>query len=192
MRTTQDLFGGADVNLDTFTPKSAKEFEQFGRLVAQKHLLQHANNAHYKTLLKALLRDALATLEAQQVKDIETSVAGVRSDRVKEEKAKQATSKGESAPDSLSCTVDGCFSSCLIAVKASHSCLMLAARVAEVIQVACRCCIPVCLQNAGADQHSWCAVAGKKKNLNAGRSGGTAGLDDYQYDQALDDEDDFM
>ncbi len=35
---------------------------------------------------------------------------------------------------------------------------------------------------------------GKKKNINAGRSGGTAGLDDYQYDQALDvdDGDDFM
>jgi hypothetical protein len=33
--------------------------------------------------------------------------------------------------------------------------------------------------------------AGKKKALNVGRSGGSAGLDDYRYDDPL-DEDDFM
>ena len=36
-----------------------------------------------------------------------------------------------------------------------------------------------------------CAAAGKKKTLNVGRSGGSAGLDDYNFDDALDD-DDFM
>jgi hypothetical protein len=36
-----------------------------------------------------------------------------------------------------------------------------------------------------------CAAAGKKKTLNVGRSGGSAGLDDYKFDDALDD-DDFM
>jgi hypothetical protein len=37
------------------------------------------------------------------------------------------------------------------------------------------------------------AAAGKKKTLNVGRSGGSAGLDDYQFDEALDGEDaDFM
>ena len=35
------------------------------------------------------------------------------------------------------------------------------------------------------------AAAGKKKILNVGRSGGSAGLEDYQYDDAADD-DDFM
>jgi translation initiation factor 3 subunit J len=34
-------------------------------------------------------------------------------------------------------------------------------------------------------------VAGKKKTLNVGRSGGSAGLDDYKFDDPLDD-DDFM
>lgn len=36
-----------------------------------------------------------------------------------------------------------------------------------------------------------CAAAGKKKVLNVGRSGGSAGLDDYKFDDPLDD-DDFM
>jgi hypothetical protein len=37
-----------------------------------------------------------------------------------------------------------------------------------------------------------CVAAGKKKVLNVGRSGGSAGLDDYQYDDPLDDDVDFM
>ena len=41
-----------------------------------------------------------------------------------------------------------------------------------------------------------CAVlytaAGKKKNVNVGSKGGSAGLDDYNYDTPLDDADDFM
>ena len=36
------------------------------------------------------------------------------------------------------------------------------------------------------------AGAGKKKTLNAGRSGGSAGLEDYHFDTALDDDTDFM
>lgn len=36
------------------------------------------------------------------------------------------------------------------------------------------------------------AVAGKKKALNVGRSGGSAGLEDYQFDDTIDGEDDFM
>ena len=36
------------------------------------------------------------------------------------------------------------------------------------------------------------AAAGKKKTLNVGRGGGSAGLDDYKYEDVNDDEDDFM
>ena len=32
------------------------------------------------------------------------------------------------------------------------------------------------------------AAAGKKKTLNVGRSGGSAGLEDYQFDDLLDDD----
>lgn len=35
-------------------------------------------------------------------------------------------------------------------------------------------------------------VAGKKKNVNVGSKGGSAGLDDYKFDTPLDDADDFM
>lgn len=35
-------------------------------------------------------------------------------------------------------------------------------------------------------------AAGKKKNVNVGSKGGSAGLDDYKYDTPLDDADDFM
>jgi hypothetical protein len=34
--------------------------------------------------------------------------------------------------------------------------------------------------------------AGKKKTLNVGRSGGSAGLEDYAFDDALDEDDSFM
>ena len=36
------------------------------------------------------------------------------------------------------------------------------------------------------------AGAGKKKNVNVGSKGGSAGLDDYKYDDVLDDDGDFM
>lgn len=35
-------------------------------------------------------------------------------------------------------------------------------------------------------------AAGKKKNVNVGSKGGSAGLDDYKYDTPLDDADEFM
>ena len=93
LRTTQDLFG-SEVSLDDFVPKSAKDYEQYGRLLAQKYLAPHVKSSHYKSLLKTLLKDAVVSLDVQQVKDIETSVAGIRSEKLKEEKAKLATSKG--------------------------------------------------------------------------------------------------
>lgn len=43
-------------------------------------------------------------------------------------------------------------------------------------------------------QHSFLfdTAAGKKKNVNVGSKGGSAGLDDYKYDTPLDDAEDFM
>lgn len=42
----------------------------------------------------------------------------------------------------------------------------------------------------------YCALfdtaVGKKKNVNVGSKGGSAGLDDYKFDTPLDDADDFM
>lgn len=126
-RNAQELFG-SDKTLDSLAPKSAKEFEEYGRLLAAKYLLAHSRSPQYKSLLKAVLKAALGPLPVQETKDLETTVAGIRADKVKAETAEKAAK----------------------------------------------------------------AKAGKKKSVNVGSKGGTAGLDDYQYDAPLDDDYDFM
>ncbi|KFM28088.1 Eukaryotic translation initiation factor 3 subunit J [Auxenochlorella protothecoides] len=126
-QNAMELFGTVR-DLDGFVPKSAKDFEEYAASIVAKYLLPHASNSNYKTLLKQLFRKALTPLTATDTKDVETSVAGVRSEKLKEEKAATAGKK-----------------------------------------------------------------ATKKGSLNVGRSGGTAGLDDYVYDDVGVDEDyDFM
>lgn len=49
----------------------------------------------YKSLLKALVKGMLAECEVQQVKDLEACLAGIRADKLKEEKAAAAAKKGE-------------------------------------------------------------------------------------------------
>ena len=68
----------AGKELDGFIPKSLKDFEELGKLVAARHLLPHARAApaSYKAAIKSLLKVALATMAAQEVKDLETCVAG--------------------------------------------------------------------------------------------------------------------
>ncbi|PRW45133.1 Eukaryotic translation initiation factor 3 subunit J [Chlorella sorokiniana] len=88
-----DLFGGSGRSLEGFIPKSAKDFDEFGRLVGGVHMLPHAKNAHYKAAIKSFLKTALSAMSAQEVKDVETCVAGIRSDRLKEEKAAQGGKK---------------------------------------------------------------------------------------------------
>ena len=68
----------AGKELEGFIPKSLKDFEELGKLVAAKHLLPHARAApaSYKAAIKSLLKVALATMAAQEVKDLETCVAG--------------------------------------------------------------------------------------------------------------------
>ena len=125
---TMELFG-KKIDLDTFVPKSTGDFEDLGKAVAAKYLVPHqkGNQAQYKAGLKALLHAALRPLSAAETKDVETLVAGVRADKLKEEKAAAGGKK----------TL-------------------------------------------------------KKATLNVGRSGGSAGLDDFVYDDPLDDDFDFM
>ncbi len=42
------MFCAAGRSLEGFIPKSAKDFEEFGRLVAGVHMLPHARSSHYK------------------------------------------------------------------------------------------------------------------------------------------------
>eukprot|EP00887_Chlorella_sp_A99_P004207 scaffold15.g4207.t1 len=134
-KATLELFAG-DRDLDSFLPKSARDFEELAALVAAKYVLPHARSPHYKLLAKQvrdageLLKHALSRPEVSSgdAKDIETSVAGLRSDKLREEKAAAAQGKKTS----------------------------------------------------------------KKAALNVGKSGGSAGLDDYIYDDADDDGFEFM
>jgi translation initiation factor 3 subunit J len=85
---TMDLFGKS-IDLETFVPKSAKDFEDLGKALAAKYLLPHSkgNAASYKAGIKSLLHASLRPLSASESKDIETVVAGIRSDKLKAEKA---------------------------------------------------------------------------------------------------------
>lgn len=94
LAAAQDLFG-ATIDLDASQPKSAKEFEDFGSALVQKYLIPHSKSAHYKTLVKAVAKFALKPLDVQQTKDIETAVAGIRAEKLKEKTAADAAKKGE-------------------------------------------------------------------------------------------------
>jgi len=94
LAAAQDLFG-AKIDLDAAQPKSAKEFEDFGSALVQKYLIPHSKSAHYKTLVKAVAKFALKPLDVQQTKDIETAVAGIRAEKLKEKAAADAAKKGE-------------------------------------------------------------------------------------------------
>ena len=83
---TMELFGSSR-ELDGFIPKTNKEFEEFGKLVAAKYLMGHASAKGYKGAMKSLLHVALHDMSAADVKDLETCVAGIRSERMKAEKA---------------------------------------------------------------------------------------------------------
>lgn len=66
-------------------------------MVAEQYLLPHSKNQHYKTLLKAILKQCCgaATVTTQEVKDLETCIAGIKTDKLKQEKAAKDALKGE-------------------------------------------------------------------------------------------------
>lgn len=45
--------------------RTSKEFEEYGRLMAANYLLSHSRSAHYKALLKGVLKAALGPLPVQ-------------------------------------------------------------------------------------------------------------------------------
>ena len=98
LQSAKELFGSARgataLALDTFEPKSLKDHEELARQVTQQYLLPHSKNQHYKTLLKALLKQACGPVALPEVKDLETCIAGIKSDKIKEEKAAKEAKKG--------------------------------------------------------------------------------------------------
>ena len=86
--------GSEDVDLATFEPKTAKDFDSLAKTLVNKHILPYEKDAKFKGLLKAFLKNALAESDVQQVKDLEACLAGIRADKLKEEKAAAAAKKG--------------------------------------------------------------------------------------------------
>ena len=90
----KDLLGNEDVDLNTFEPKTNKDFDSLARTVANKHFLPYEKDSKFKNLLKAFMKNILAESDVQQVKDLEACLAGIRADKLKEEKAAAAAKKG--------------------------------------------------------------------------------------------------
>ncbi|KAJ9511084.1 hypothetical protein QJQ45_013163 [Haematococcus lacustris] len=70
-------------NLDTFLPKSLKDFEELAATLASRYVVVHRDSKQFKAFLKAL----------SEVKDVETSLAGLRSEKFKAEAAEAAQAK---------------------------------------------------------------------------------------------------
>lgn len=88
--------GVDDIDLDSLEPKSQKEFEDYGRILSAKYITQHSKSKHYKDLVKALLKSFMVPLDVQQTKDVEACIAGIRTDKLKEEQAAKLKAKGRS------------------------------------------------------------------------------------------------
>jgi len=76
-----------------------------------KHLTPHRLSNHYKALLKHILKKMSASLSSGEIRDLETCLAGARSEKIKLEKAEKAGKenfkKGKSGfirPKGLSCS----------------------------------------------------------------------------------------
>eukprot|EP00894_Picocystis_sp_ML_P003958 jgi/Pico_ML_1/54475/g4816.t1 len=88
------MFGDlAEKDLSGMIPKSQADFEEFGRLVATKYLVDKSKSTHYKNCLKALLRTAVEELSSAEIKEVETSIIAQRNERLKEEKAAAGKAK---------------------------------------------------------------------------------------------------
>lgn len=64
-------------------PKTLKEFEDFAAELVSRHVVEHGESKHYKAFIKALIKAAVEPLGSEEVKDLETCLAGVRADKIK-------------------------------------------------------------------------------------------------------------
>lgn len=91
----KELFGDENqLNLDSFLPKSLKDYEDYAAALVSRYVLIHRDAKNYKAFLKALIKKSCDILPSTEVKDVETSLAGLRSDKFKAEQAEAAAKKG--------------------------------------------------------------------------------------------------
>uniref|UniRef100_A0A061QWT3 Translation initiation factor eIF-3 subunit 1 n=1 Tax=Tetraselmis sp. GSL018 TaxID=582737 RepID=A0A061QWT3_9CHLO len=92
----RELFG-TDQTLDGFIPKTQKDFEEFARMIVHKYILPYSDNSNYKALIKSINKVSLVPVTAQEAKDVETAVAGIRTEKLKLEReaAKEKSEAGK-------------------------------------------------------------------------------------------------
>jgi hypothetical protein len=83
---TEQLGGGAAVSLSPLTPKTKAEFEEYALQVAKEHVDVLKGSKHYKTFVKSLAKELCSHLDKDSIKDVETALAGLRSEMVKAER----------------------------------------------------------------------------------------------------------
>ncbi|KAG0591137.1 hypothetical protein M758_1G149800 [Ceratodon purpureus] len=92
---TSELFGGKQRggrSLEGFIPKSEDDFLEYAELLAQK-LRPFEKSFHYKTLLKALMRHSVASLNASDAKEVSSSMTVIANEKLKAEKDATAGKK---------------------------------------------------------------------------------------------------
>ena len=103
-QNTLDAFGEDDafLKLQKFIPKSEKDFEEYAQLLVARFFTPHKTAKHYKFMMKQILRNALDETPAQEVRDLETCMVGIRQKRVQLEKKAEmegSSKKGASEID---------------------------------------------------------------------------------------------
>jgi Translation initiation factor eIF3 subunit len=83
---------------------SKGDFEAFAKELVDTYGAPHAKSKQYKAFVKAIAKGLCEVLDKDGVKDVETALAGLRSDKVKADlKAAADAKKGASASHSVCC-----------------------------------------------------------------------------------------
>lgn len=95
LMAAKELFGTNSSNpLDNFIAKTKEDFEKLGDMVAATYVAPHHKTSqgasHYKPLLKAFLKTAMADSTAAEVRDIAHFLTNLQADKLKDEAAAKA------------------------------------------------------------------------------------------------------
>eukprot|EP01023_Acetabularia_acetabulum_P058438 TRINITY_DN690_c1_g3_i1.p1 TRINITY_DN690_c1_g3~~TRINITY_DN690_c1_g3_i1.p1 ORF type:complete len:294 (-),score=87.11 TRINITY_DN690_c1_g3_i1:642-1523(-) len=90
LKTAQELFGSnnnVEVQnpLDAMIPKSERDFEEYAAKLVELYISPHQKNKQYKKLLKEIMKLALEPATKDLAKEIEQSIAAIKSRKIKQE-----------------------------------------------------------------------------------------------------------
>ncbi|KAF0981325.1 hypothetical protein FDP41_012585 [Naegleria fowleri] len=89
------LVGGGEFvkpKIDLLQPKTEKEFQEFGRLVAEK-LCEFDESKYYMDLMRLIIEEATVNLDSAQLRDLAKHVTNVSNKRLEEEKERKGGKK---------------------------------------------------------------------------------------------------